>query len=95
MSKEYYVYIVTDQRNYVLYTGVTGNISKRVIAHQEGRGSKFTNKYKLKKLVYYKMFTDPENAIKEEKRIKAGSRIAKAKLVDNMNPNWVDLSPHF
>ncbi len=59
--------------------------------HQEGKGSKFSRKYKTKKLVYYKMFTDPENAIQEGKRIKGGSRKSKGRLVDEMNSDWVDL----
>jgi putative endonuclease len=74
MDKYYYVYILTNKNNTVLYTGVTNDLKARVYNHKQQRGSALTRKYNVTKLVYYEIFQDPENAIKREKQIKAGSR---------------------
>jgi len=86
------VYIMANKRDGVLYTGVTGDLRKRVWehrthVHQDG----FTAKYKCHRLVYYCGFLRIEEAIAEEKRIKGGSRQAKLKLIEEMNPDWNDL----
>ncbi len=67
---EYYVYILTNQHNNVLYTGVTNNIYQRVSNHKAGKGGKFSAKYQLNKLVYYELFDDIYDAITYEKQIK-------------------------
>jgi len=91
---EYYIYIMTNKRNGVLYTGVTNNLKRRVEEHKTIRGSYFTTKYKLKLLVYYEIYSDPINAIQREKQIKAGSRQKKITLIETMNPQWTDIYPH-
>jgi putative endonuclease len=91
MSGQYYVYIMTNKYNTVLYTGVTNNLKQRVYRHKEGTGSKFTNKYNLKKLVFYETSDDVNTAISREKQIKAGSRKNKIDLINQMNPDWNDL----
>ncbi len=58
MDKRYYVYIMTNKGNTVLYTGVTNNIQKRVYEHKEKLVEGFTKKYNINKLVYYEIFTD-------------------------------------
>ncbi len=85
----YFVYILASKRNGTLYTGVTNNLAERVFAHKEGRGSGFTNKYGVNRLVYYEPFQD---AIEREKRLKRWRRQWKIALIENMNPEWDDLS---
>jgi putative endonuclease len=91
MDKQYYVYIMTNKHNTVLYTGVTNDLVRRVQEHREGRGGGFTSKYNIKKLVYYEVAQDPRAAIVREKQIKAGSRKKKVDLVEGVNPEWRDL----
>ena len=91
MDKQYYVYIMTNKNNTVLYTGVTNDLIKRVYQHKEKLVKGFTRKYNVTELVYYEVFDDPENAIAREKQIKAGSRQKKVDLVNSMNSGWNDL----
>jgi putative endonuclease len=90
-SGNYYVYIMTNQANAVLYTGMTNDLRRRVFEHQSGQGSHFTAKYKIKKLVFYERFDSAVDAITAEKRIKAGSRNKKEELINSINPEWKDL----
>ena len=87
----YFVYILASQKNGALYVGVTNNIGERVFAHKEGRGSGFTSKYSIKRLVYYEQFEDVNYAIAHEKRLKSWRRAWKIKLIETMNPDWDDL----
>ena len=91
MSKQYYVYVMTNKMNTVLYTGVTNDLRRRVYQHREKLFYGFTMKYGITKLVYYEIFQDPENAIMREKQIKAGSRQKKIDLINTMNTDWLDL----
>ena len=91
MSREYYVYIMSNERNSVLYTGVTNDIARRVWEHKNESGGKFTKKYRVKKLVYVESHPTASNAIACEKQIKAGSRQKKIDLVNSVNPEWRDL----
>ena len=72
MEKVYCVYILTNQRNTVLYTGVTGDLRARLQQHREKLLPGFTNRYNLSKLVYYEAGYDAPAAIAREKQIKAG-----------------------
>ena len=74
MEKLYCVYILTNQRNTVLYTGVTGDLRARVQQHREKLLPGFTDRYNVFKLVYYEVGGDASGAIAREKQIKAGSR---------------------
>ena len=87
----YYVYIMTNKNNTVLYTGMTNNLYQRVMEHRSGEGSKFTNRYKVHKLVHFEETNDVHTAIAREKQIKAGSRQKKLDLINANNPNWQDL----
>ena len=89
--KQYYVYIITNKINTVLYTGVTSNLKKRIWEHKEKLIEGFTKNYNINKLIYFEIYNDPENAILREKQIKAGSRIKKVKLITGINPEWKDL----
>jgi putative endonuclease len=91
MSKDYYIYIMTNKRNTVLYAGVTSDLKRRVYEHKEKSMDSFTKRYNISKLVYYELFTDPENAILREKQLKGGSRQKKIDLVNRLNPEWKDL----
>ena len=91
MHNQYYVYIMTNKGNTVLYTGVTNDLKRRAYEHREKLTSGFTSKYRVNKLVYYEVFGDPENAICREKQIKGGSRQRKVGLISRMNPEWRDL----
>jgi putative endonuclease len=91
MEQQYYVYIMTNKNNKVLYTGITNDLKRRIYEHKEKFGPGFTKKYNVSKLVYYEIFEDPENAILREKQIKAGSRQKKIDLIHSMNKEWTDL----
>ena len=77
--KMYYVYIMTNWNNDVLYIGVTNNITRRVFEHKEKRVEGFTKKYNVNKLVYVESCEDVRDAIAREKQLKGGSR--KRKLI--------------
>ena len=85
------VYIMTNQRNGTLYTGVTSNLLKRVYEHKNTERDSFTKSYSCKLLVYYEQCSDMQSAIAREKQIKGGSRRKKLALIEKMNPQWHDL----
>jgi len=91
VSKQYYVYIMTNVRNTVLYVGVTNDLVRRIYEHKEKLANGFTKKYDIVKLAYYEVFEDIENAILREKQIKAGSRQKKVELINSTNKEWRDL----
>jgi putative endonuclease len=92
MAKQYYVYILTNRWNKVLYTGVTSDLKRRTQEHKEKTIQGFTKKYHVSKLVYYEGTENIESAILREKQIKGGSRKDKIKLVNSLNNEWRDLS---
>ena len=89
---QYYVYILTNERKNVLYTGFTNDLVRRVYEHKHhlDKGS-FTAQYNVENLVYYEVTSDVEAAIAREKQIKGWNRKHKNKLVESKNPGWVDL----
>jgi putative endonuclease len=91
MNNQYYVYIMTNKTNKVLYTGVTGDLKKRIYEHKGKLAAGFTKRYSLSKLVYFEIFEDVQNAIAREKQIKNGSRQKKIDLVNSVNNKWRDL----
>ncbi|MDX8411535.1 MAG: GIY-YIG nuclease family protein [Mariprofundaceae bacterium] len=95
MRRQGYVYIMTNQRNTVLYTGVTSDLIKRVWQHREKLVDGFTKRYNLVKLVWYENHEDIRDAIAREKQIKAGSRAKKEVLIAAMNPQCRDLYEDF
>jgi putative endonuclease len=82
---------MTNKYNTTLYTGVTNNLQRRVLEHKSGKGSAFTSKYILSKLVFYEVADSPQAAIACEKQIKGGSRKKKVDLIEQSNPDWMDL----
>ncbi|MAG44362.1 excinuclease ABC subunit C [bacterium] len=91
---QYYVYIMTNQRDTVLYTGVTRDLDRRIWEHKNKIIKGFTKRYNIDKLIYYELYDDIEQAILREKQIKAGSRQKKIELIKIMNPNFKDLAKH-
>jgi putative endonuclease len=78
--------------NKTIYTGVTGDLFRRVWEHRELSGSKFTSKHQLSKLVWFEETDDVAVAIAREKQVKNWHREWKLALVENANPLWLDLS---
>lgn len=95
MDHNYYVYIITNNRNTVLYIGITNDIKRRMYEHKNKIVRGFTSKYDLHKLVYFQQFTKPIEAIEYEKKLKGYLRIGKEKLIFEFNPKWEDLSTKF
>ena len=90
--KQAFVYILASDRNGTLYTGVTGDLIKRVNEHKEHILKKsFTNKYNVIKLVYYEQYDDMYTAIQREKNLKHYFRQWKLDLIEQDNPDWRDL----
>ena len=92
MAKTFFVYVMTNLRKTVLYTGVTNNLSRRVYEHKEKLTPGFASRYNVTDLIYYEMADNAEAAIAREKQLKAGSRRRKSELINSMNPTWQDLS---
>jgi putative endonuclease len=94
-EKLFYVYILTNKANRVLYAGVTNNLVRRIFEHKHKLVEGFTKKYNLTKLVYYEVTNDIEGAIKREKQLKNWHRDWKINLINQFNPDWRDLSKGF
>lgn len=92
-ERNYFVYILTNQSNRVLYTGVTNDLERRLAEHRNGATQGFASKYCCHKLVWYEVTPSVESAIAREKQIKGGSRARKIALIELMNPTWQDLGP--
>lgn len=87
----YFVYVLTNNVNKVLYVGVTNDLCRRVREHKTKAYSGFTARYRVEKLVYYEVFDSIFDAIAREKQLKGGSRERKMELVTAGNPHWVEL----
>ena len=88
----YYVYILTNQYNNVMYIGVTNNLARRLYEHKHGITPGFTSRYRVHKLVYYEETGDIRTALQREKQLKGLLRSKKNALVAKANPDWHDLS---
>lgn len=86
LMKHSFVYIMTNNYRTTFYIGVTSNLSRRVLEHVEGKGSKFTKKYNLTDLVYFETFTDISQAILREKQLKNWHHDWKVNLIKEKNP---------
>ena len=91
MARQFYVYMMTNERNTVVYTGITNDLKRRAYEHREGLCEGFTKRYRLRKLVYYEVAENPYAAISREKQFKGGSRADKMKLIEDFNPDRRDL----
>ena len=88
----YYVYILSNWDDSVLYIGVTSNLPKRLFEHRNHLVDGFTKKYNVHKLVYFEETTDVNSAIAREKQLKGWTRKKKIDLISKTNPEWIDLS---
>ena len=88
----YYVYILTNAYNKVLYTGVTNDLERRCFEHKQKKIKGFTKKYNIDKLIYFEEFESIDLAISREKQIKGYSRAKKLHLIDQYNKDWEDLN---
>ena len=88
----YFVYILSNVTNVAIYTGVTNDLVRRVYEHKHNADpGSFTAKYNIHKLVYYEAASDVRSAIAREKQIKGWTRVKKNALIEQMNPQWIDL----
>ncbi len=87
-----YIYILTNKNNTTLYVGVTAALKERIVQHKEKHDPKsFSARYNLDKLVYHEAHQMIGDAIGREKQLKGGSRDQKVKLIESINPDWLDL----
>jgi len=93
--KTYYVYMITNWRNEVLYTGVTNDLTRRIHEHREKKVPGFSSRYNLSKLVFFESSPDIYAAIAREKEIKGWIRKKKNALIETTNPNWNNLAVEF
>jgi len=89
------MYILTNKKKGVLYIGVTNDLMKRMYEHKKGTFEGFSKRYNLKKLVLYDQTDDISSAIETEKRMKKWKRQYKINVIEEMNPEWKDLSEDF
>lgn len=90
-QKQYYVYIITNRKNGVLYIGVTNNLQRRIYEHKNKLVDGFSKKYNLTNLVYHESTNQIENALDYEKRLKKWNPLWKIRLIEEKNPQWNDL----
>ena len=88
---DYYIYILSNQNNTVLYIGVTNNLERRIFEHKNELIEGFSKKYQTHKLVYYELTSNINEAIEREKQLKGWARKKKEKLINSINPSWQDL----
>ena len=89
---QYYVYIITNTYDGVLYIGVTNDLERRMFEHKHKLVEGFSEKYNLDKLIYFERYQYINDAIKREKNLKKWKRDWKIKLIIEENPNWEDIS---
>ena len=92
MFRQYFVYILTNKTNKVLYIGVTNDLFRRLQEHKQKKILGFTSKYNLNKLVYIEEFEYINDALEREKQLKRWHRDWKINLISEYNKNWCDLS---
>ena len=90
-DRRYYVYIMAS-RSLTLYTGLTGDLTRRVLQHKSGEIDGFTKEYRIDRLVYFEVFKYVNSAIAREKQIKAWTRAKRLTLIKSENPTWQDLA---
>lgn len=91
MTKAGFTYILASQKRGTLYIGVTSDLVKRIYQHREGLSDGFTKEHKVKRLVYYECYDEISEAILREKKLKNWHRDWKISLVEEHNPEWLDL----
>jgi putative endonuclease len=90
--RDYYVYILCNKKNGVLYTGVTNNLKRRTYEHKYRQVPGFARRTNWDRLVFFEITPDVASAIQREKQIKGWLRAKKIRLIESRNPEWKDLS---
>lgn len=85
------VYILASRPNGTLYIGVTSDLYGRMAEHKQGLTEGFTNKHGVTRLVYYEMHETMDEAIRREKQLKKWNRLWKLRIIEEVNPEWLDL----
>lgn len=93
MRRNYFVYILASRYRGTLYTGVTSDLVRRVVEHREGLIEGFTRPYGVKTLVHWELHDNPIDAINREKVLKRWRRAWKFRVMEERNPDWLDLTP--
>ena len=91
MAKQPALYILASKRNGTLYIGVTSNLVQRIWQHRNDQAAGFSQRYHVHQLVCFELHSDMEQAITREKRIKKWNRKWKLRLIQERNPQWIDL----
>lgn len=91
MDRKFYVYILASEKLGTLYIGYTSDLARRIYEHREGAVPGFTNKYGVKRLVYFEIFDDVRLAQQRERSLKKWQRDWKINLIERENPEWADL----
>lgn len=91
MHKSYYVYILRNNSG-LFYIGITDNLVKRLWEHKNKVVDSFTAKYNIDKLIYFEIYSDPENAILREKQMKNWTRKKKIAIIVKMNPAFKEIT---
>jgi len=90
--EKYYVYIITNKSNKVLYIGMTKDLKRRIYQHRNKvHPTTFSVKYNLNKLIYFEVFDTKTEASVREKQMKKWNRNWKIELIEKDNSNWIDL----
>lgn len=89
---QFYVYVMTDTLNQVLYIGVTNDLGERVQRHKQNDYPAFTTTYRLTKLIYYEIWETAAEAIERQKQLKHWHRQWKLNLIKELNHDLRDLS---
>ena len=92
MERQYFVYLLASKPYGTLYVGVTSNLIQRIYQHEKNLVESFTKKYNIHQLVYYEIHIDINEAILREKQIKKWNRQWKINLIEENNPQWINLS---
>ena|ERR1700754_4711872 len=92
-QRQFYVYMLASKTGGTIYIGVTNDIVRRCFEHRSKFVDSFTERYDVDRLVYFERFDDAPSAIQREKRLKKWNRKWKVRLIEQSNPNWLDLYP--
>ena len=89
----YYVYLLASKKYGTLYIGVTNDIVRRIHEHKSKAVAGFSKRYSVDRLVWLEIYDDPLTAIAREKELKKWRREWKVRLIEEKNPQWIDLYP--
>lgn len=89
------VYILSNKRNGTLYVGLTNDLQRRMLEHKNAVVESFTKRYGLTQLVHVELYKYVNDALRREKQLKGWQRQWKIDLIEQQNPQWIDLYDKF